>query len=333
VLTNINQESHISICRINKTKESFYEESGLIDYYTSTSKVNFSKNYKIYGGTPWALAHESFNEHLDYLFVDEAGQVSLANLVGISASCKNIILMGDQMQLSQPATGSHPTNAGASSLEYVLEGNATIPKDRGIFLTETYRLHPDICDFISHKIYEDRLHAAPANKKRKLIHKEDSLIKPSGIQYIQLDHEGNEQASPEEVEAIKDIINQLLSSRLFDGNEERAITKKDILIVSPFNHQIRNLQDVLGDEIQIGTVDKFQGREAPIVIFSMASSDIESTPRGANFLFEKNRLNVAITRAQSLAIIVGSKGLEKTDSYNIKDIKDISFYLDMINSN
>lgn len=330
VLANINEESHISICRINKTNESFYEESDLIDHYASTSRVNFSKDYKIYGGTPWALAHESFNDHLDYLFVDEAGQVSLANLIGISASCKNIILMGDQMQLSQPAMGSHPANAGSSSLEYVLEGNATIPKDRGIFLTETYRLHPDICDFISHKIYEDRLHAAPANEKRTLISPQDSLIKPSGIQYIPLDHEGNEQASPEEVEAIKDIINQLLSSRLFDGIEERAITKKDILIVSPFNHQIRNLQDALGDEIQIGTVDKFQGREAPVVIFSMASSDIESTPRGANFLFEKNRLNVAITRAQSLAIIVASRGLERTDSYNIKEIKDISFYLDII---
>ena len=116
------------------------------------------------------------------------------------------------------------------------------------------------------------------------------------------------------------------------GYEEKNITEKDILIISPYNHQTRLLQDSLGNKYQIGTVDKFQGREAAVVIISMASSDVESSPRGIEFLFEKNRLNVAITRAKSLAIVVGSKNLINVKPMNLKNMALTSFYIDLINS-
>ena len=144
-----------------------------------------------------------------------------------------------------------------------------------------------------------------------------------------MDHWGNEQASIEEVNVIHEIVKELLDSKKL-GYLNEQITEKDILIISPFNHQTRSLQDKLGYKFQIGTVDKFQGREAPIVIISMASSDIESSPRGAEFLFEKNRLNVAITRAKSLAIIVGSKNLIKTNYCSINRMNLINFYQDLV---
>ena len=324
-------DKKMPICRVSTKSEPFYEENDEIDVYSAASQINLNKQYHIFGGTAWAFAHENFKDQLDFLFVDEAGQVSLANLVGISQSCKNIILMGDQMQLAQPTMGAHPLSSGLSCLEYLLEGNPTIPLDKGIFLKETYRLHPDICQFISRRIYEDRLIANEKNTERKLFLKDGSMIKSSGIQYVQLEHEGNEQASKEEVLVIKALVDELLQAELHDGDTKRSITKDDILIVSPFNHQIRNLQDAFKSKIEIGTVDKFQGREAAIVIISMASSDTDSTPRGTSFLFEKNRLNVAITRAKSLAIIVGSKNLEKTTSQNLKEIAETSFYLDLLN--
>ena len=236
------------------------------------------------------------------------------------------------MQLSQPTMGTHPEGTGLSSLDYLLGEKPTIPNDIGILLPKTYRLHPDICDFVSKKVYEGRITAIEDNKNRVIQPCLNSkYLKPSGIQYIELDHYGNEQASFEEVEVIKNITEELLSSEKL-GYEEKNISEKDILIISPYNHQTRILQDALGSKYQIGTVDKFQGREAPVVIISMASSDVESSPRGIEFLFEKNRLNVAITRAKSLAIIVGSQNLITFNSMNLNRMNLTNFYIDLVSN-
>jgi len=320
------------ICRINRGDDDFYEASNRIEKVNSTSNVVFRSDLKIFGGTAWAFAHPVFYDQLDYLFIDEAGQVSLANLVAMSMSTNNLILMGDQMQLSQPTIGTHPEGTGLSSLEYLLGERPTISDDIGILLPKTYRLHPDICDFVSKKVYEGRITSIDDNKNRVIKPcKNSEYLIPSGIQYIELDHFGNEQASHEEVEVIKHIIEELLRSQKL-GYEEKNITEKDILIISPYNHQTRLLQDSLGNKYQIGTVDKFQGREAAVVIISMASSDVESSPRGIEFLFEKNRLNVAITRAKSLAIVVGSKNLINVNPMNLNSMRLTNFYLDLVNN-
>jgi len=228
--------------------------------------------------------------------------------------------------------GTHPEGTGLSSLDYLLDDKPTIPSEIGILLPKTYRLHPDICNFVSRKVYEGRITSIEENKNRVIKPCDNSrYLKSSGIQYIELDHFGNEQASFEEVETIKKVCEELLMSEKL-GYEEKNITEKDILIISPYNHQTRILQDTLGDKYQIGTVDKFQGREAAIVIISMASSDVESSPRGIEFLFERNRLNVAITRAKSLAIIVGSKNLITFNSMNLNRMSLTNFYIDLVSN-
>jgi uncharacterized protein len=272
------------------------------------------------------------SDELDYLLIDEAGQVSLANMVGMSRSCKNIILMGDQMQLSQPTQGIHPEESGVSCLDYLLGEFATVPKDKGLLLPDTYRLHSDICEFISSRVYEGRLQSVDIANQRRL-HLNSSLInKSSGIFYFPIEHQGNEQSSLEEVSAIQELTNELLKGKKEDENGEiKKIQPEDMLIVSPYNHQIRLLQETLGPRYEIGTVDKFQGREAPIVIISMAASDIDSAPRGAEFLMEKNRLNVALSRAQTLAILVASSDLNKPIANSSKEMSLVNFYMDLVN--
>ena len=301
-------------------------------YYIKSKQDTKVKEQKVIAGTAWVFANELMWDELDYLFVDEAGQVSLANLVGMSRSTKNIILMGDQMQLGQPTQGVHPDGTGSSSLDYLLGELPTIPKDIGMLLPETYRLHPDICKFVSTRVYEGRLRHVSITEKRKLILGiNSSITKSSGILYVPVNHFGNEQSSEEEILAIKELIKDLMQAKKTDIKGVKSpVTPQDLLIVAPYNHQVRNLQDGLGHKFNIGTVDKFQGREAPVVIISMTASDIESAPRGAEFLMEKNRLNVAISRAQSLAIVVASSSLNTPRARSVKEMSLINFYMDLI---
>tara|TARA_B100000131_G_scaffold315093_1_gene352969 strand:- start:1711 stop:2448 length:738 start_codon:yes stop_codon:yes gene_type:complete len=241
--------------------------------------------------------------------------------------------MGDQMQLSQPTQGVHPEDSGVSCLDYLLQEFATVPKDKGILLPDTYRMHSDICEFISSRVYEGRLTSVDVTNKRTLHLKKDTMLeKSSGITYVPVDHSGNEQSSPEEVSVIKKLIKDLTLAKKED--QDGVISKiqtEDILIVSPYNHQIKLLQETLGSAFEIGTVDKFQGREAPIVIISMAASDIESAPRGAEFLLERNRLNVALSRAQTLAILVASPGLNQPLASSSAEMSLVNFYMDLVN--
>jgi len=251
----------------------------------------------------------------------------------MSRSCKNLILMGDQMQLSQPTQGIHPEDSGVSCLDYLLGEFATVPEDKGILLPDSYRLNSDICEFISSRVYEGRLASKDSANRRKLhLNKSDLIKKSSGIGYLSVSHHGNEQSSFEEVSVIKNLVKELLAGKKEDEKGDlKKIEVEDILIVSPYNHQIRLLQETLGTKFEIGTVDKFQGREAPIVIISMAASDIESAPRGAEFLLERNRLNVALSRAQTLAILVASPELNQPIASSSAEMSLVNFYMDLVN--
>lgn len=279
-------------------------------------------------GTSWLFSDERFEQHLDYLFIEEAGQVSLANVVAMGTSAKNIILVGDQMQLSQPKQGVHPGDAGKSILEYLLGEHATIPPDRGIFLNKTWRLNSRICKFISQAFYDGRLEADSSNDKRLLVfHNPISGITAEGIHIIPATHANCSQKSEEEGIIIKKYYQDLIRQKFKDKNDnERDLTQEDILVVSPYNVQVNHLKSILPSDARVGTVDKFQGQEAPIVLISMVTSSAEDLPRNIEFLYSKNRLNVALSRAQCLALVVISPKLFEIPSKTIQQMKLINIF-------
>jgi len=239
-----------------------------------------------------------------YLFVDEAGQVSLGNLVAMAGCAKNIVLVGDQMQLPQPVQGVHPGQSGLSCLDYLMEDHATVPPDRGILLDVSWRMHPEVCRFISDAFYDGRLHAHPEAAERRLVLRDDAhpALRPYGVRVLQIDHDGCTQSSLEEASAIAALIGSLLEESARDETGTvRPITLDDILVVAPFNAQVNLLHKQLPAGAKIGTVDKFQGQEALVSIISMTTSDGAQAPRGTEFLFSANRLNVAVSRAKCLS--------------------------------
>lgn len=289
----------------------------------------------VVGATAWGFSRD--DAHVDYLFIDEAGQVSLANLVAMSAQAKNIVCLGDQMQLPQPVEGTHPGDSGLSILDYTLQEHATIPPDMGIFLNRTYRMHKDVNALISEGIYESRLQNDPAcNHQAIQFNASQShwLKQETGIQTIQVAHEGNKQASLEEVEVIKALYQELLQASWRDKSQhEREISAHDILVVAPFNYQVNELKKALGDDARVGTVDKFQGQEAPVVIVSMAASKASESARGIDFLLNKNRINVAVSRAQALAIVIASTTLLDGAPGKIEDIERYNLFYKLLNKN
>jgi uncharacterized protein len=281
------------------------------------------------GGTAWFFSRPEMKGSLDYLFVDEAGQVSVANLVAMSRSARNLVLLGDQMQLGQPTQGSHPGDSGLSALDYLLHEHATIPADLGIFLARTWRLHPEICDFISGAVYEGRLVPEPHTAERVVRLGESAVQVPreSGLVFLPVEHEGNSQASPEEVDLIVSVAEELLNRDWTpEAGVSRRLTLDDILFVAPYNMQVRQLRDALPTGVRVGSVDKFQGQEAPVVILSMCTSPGESGPRGLKFLLDRNRLNVAISRAQSLAVVVGDPRLARTPCRSVEELEQLNLY-------
>ena len=320
------------------------------DLIFSKDIVNFRKDAKscvndlnnssiCIGGTAWLFCNNFLTEEegvrkFDYLFIDEAGQVSIANLIGMSRVAQNIILMGDQMQLGQPIQGSHPDESGQSILEYLLEDNPTISPEMGIFLPETYRMHPDICGLISNQVYDSRLNAAEITNRHIVNVPKEILPIKHGIHFVPVIHQGNTQSSEEEVEVIKNLAENLIKAPYWPKNKDgniRFIGWSDILVVAPYNYQVNLLKAALSPDAKVGSVDKFQGQEAPIVFLSMCASDANESPRGIEFLFSKNRLNVAISRAQSLVIVVGSPDLVKTSANNLNQMELINFFSEIVN--
>lgn len=284
----------------------------------------------VIGSTAWGFSRVELEAQFDYLFVDEAGQVSVANLIAMSQSARNIILMGDQMQLPQPCQGNHPEESGSSILDYLLHHSPTISEECGIFLGTTYRMHPAVNAFISEMIYEGKLETASSNHKRIIEVPEGYegvLNKEAGIIAVPVVHEGNTQASEEEVEVIKTLAQQLCGRTYIETDgTRRAISWSDMLFVAPYNHQVNKLQFSLGPKAKVGTVDRFQGQEEAIVFLSMCASDGEESPRGLNFLLDKNRLNVAVSRAKCLAIVVYSPSLPDASAVSLEQLKQVNLF-------
>jgi len=264
----------------------------------------------VLGGTAWLWARPEMANSVDVLFVDEAGQLSLANAIGVSSAASSMVLLGDPQQLDQPQKGSHPDGVEVSALHHVLGEHETIPSDRGIFLRRTWRLCPAICDFTSQTFYESRLEPKPGLENQALVGLKE--LDGSGLWYLDVAHDGRTSASDEEVAAIQSLVARLLAPDAMWISESGAraqLALDDVLIVSPFNAQVSRLRDRLPAGARVGTVDKFQGQAAPVVIYSMATSSPEDAPRGMEFLYSLNRLNVATSRAKCAVIVVANARL------------------------
>jgi uncharacterized protein len=259
---------------------------------------------------------------VDVLFVDEAGQVSLANAIAVSAAATNLVVLGDPQQLDQPQQGSHPDGVDVSALRHLLGEHETIPRDRGIFLPETWRLAPSICAFTSELFYESRLRSKPGLERQVLAG--INGITDNGLWYAEVEHDGRTSSSDEEVEVVARLVAALTSpgsSWTSSGGSRAAVTLDDVLVVSPFNAQVGRLLDRLPPGARVGTVDKFQGQAAPVVVYSMATSRPEDAPRGMEFLYSLNRFNVATSRAKCAAIVVASPRLFEPECRSPRQMK------------
>ncbi|MDO9354919.1 MAG: TM0106 family RecB-like putative nuclease [Solirubrobacteraceae bacterium] len=293
---------------------------------------------QLVAGTAWFFARELHRRpepSFDLIFIDEAGQFSLAQACAVGTSTHNLVLLGDPQQLPQVTQADHPHGSGASVLEHILNGHPTVPEGRGVLLTQTWRMHPAICDFVSEHSYEGKLHAQEDCARREV--RAGGDLTGAGIRTIEVEHQGNSQWSQEEADAIASACRDLLdggtvteplrdapeviaravvASRPLppnvthdDGMITRPLAPRDILVVAPYNLAVQRIASAVPKGVRVGTVDKIQGQEAPVVFYALTCSTAEDVPRGLDFLFDANRLNVAISRAQSLAVLVHSPQL------------------------
>jgi uncharacterized protein len=262
----------------------------------------------VIGGTSFLWSRGEMTDAVDVLFIDEAGQMALADVISVAHAAKSLVLIGDPQQLERPLKGSHPEGAEKSALEHLLGEHKTISPDVGLLLPETWRLHPEICRFTSEVFYEGRLKSRDALKE--CVIRGHGWVTGAGLWYVPVEHAGKRNSSEEEVEAIAKIVEGLLRPevRFLRGTESRPLKAEDVLIVAPYNAQVSDLLGRLPG-MRVGTVDKFQGQEAPVVIYSLTTSSPEDAPRGMEFLYSLNRLNVATSRAMSAVILVGSPNL------------------------
>ena len=291
-----------------------------IDSKEIASVISAAEGGVVVGGTIWAGARDDLEKKFDYGFIDEAGQFSLANAVALASSCMNLVMSGDPQQLSQPVQGSHPPQAASSVLEYLVEDREVVDPDYGIFLPYTYRMHPDITEVVSAISYDSMLSSDPVLSRLELV--DSSPLPKCGIVYIPVPHYGNVYRSQEEVKAAKKVAEFLSQRSWVDkfGDLSR-VTPDQIMVVAPYNAQTNALSIALEGLADVGTVDKFQGKEAAFVILSLAASDGEGSSRGIDFLFSTNRLNVAISRAKVMSVIIASPTLLQTRPRTIDQLE------------
>jgi uncharacterized protein len=266
----------------------------------------------VIGGTAWTFSATGSVERgeLDLLVVDEAGQLALAPTIGASVAAQRLLLLGDPQQLPQVSQGTHPEPVDRSALGWLLHGHDTIPDELGYFLGTTYRMHPALCDKVSTLSYDGRLTAEPCTAKRSL-----AGVAP-GLRVVTVAHEDNRTESPEEAAEVVRQVTALVGTPWLapeHASTPRPLSERDILVVAPYNAQVNLLRRELAaaglGEVPVGTVDKFQGQEAPVVVVSMTASSHGDVPRGMGFLLSRNRVNVAVSRAQWLAVLVRSEAL------------------------
>ncbi len=260
---------------------------------------------QVAAGTAWLWARREARDSVDVLFVDEAAQVSLANVLAVSHAGPNLVLLGDPQQLDQPTQGTHPDGTEVSALGHLLGGRQTIEPDQGLFLEETWRLHPDVCAFTSETFYEGKLSSRPDLELQQVV--SPGPVSGTGLRFLPVPHRGNQSSSGEEAEMVAELVRGLLggNSRWTDREgRDRPITLDDVLVIAPYNAQVFKIQERLPGA-RVGTVDKFQGQEAPVVVYSMATSTPGDAPHGMEFLYSLNRLNVATSRARCVCVLVG----------------------------
>ena len=261
----------------------------------------------VVGGTGWDFANANKIPRLalDLLVVEEAGQYSIANTIAVAPSARNLMLLGDPQQLPQVSQGTHPEPVDTSALGWLIDGRHTLPAELGYFLDRSYRMHPTVCGAVSRLSYDGRLQSYDEVTAARTL---DG--RPPGVKVITVDHDGNSTDSPEEADAIVAEIRGLLGTPWADEDGTVPLAQKHVLVVTPYNAQVVTLRrrlDTAGlTEVEVGTVDKFQGRQAPVVFVSMTASSADDVPRGIAFLLNRNRLNVAVSRAKYLCVVVRS---------------------------
>ncbi len=263
----------------------------------------------VIGGTAWDFSNDNrvVPDSLDLVVIDEAGQFSLANTIAVAQAAGNLLLLGDPQQLAEVSTGTHPEPVDTSALGWLVDGRDVLPDEFGYFLAQTRRMHPAVCQAVSALSYDSRLQPDPVTATRRL------EGHAAGLRTLCVEHTGNDTASSEEAQRIVEEIRRLIGARWTDGDTTRPLTGADVLVVAAYNAQVlrlrQHLRDAGLDDVRVGTVDRIQGAQAPVVFVSMAASAIDDVPRGISFLLHRNRLNVAISRAMYLAVIVRSPTL------------------------
>ena len=266
------------------------------------------------GGTAWLWARPEMADAVDVLVIDEAGQMSLANTLAVCQAAESLVLLGDPRQLDQPIQGVHPPGADVSALGHLLGDSETIDPSRGVFLEHTWRMHPGVCSFTTEQFYEGRLRTCPELARQTVMGR--GPLAGHGLRFVPVEHAGNTNASMEEADRVAALVGELLAACaawIDKEGEQKLLTLRDILVVAPYNAHVAALRATLPDGARVGTVDKFQGQEAPIAIYSMATSTADEAPRGMAFLYSLHRLNVATSRARCVAAIVASPALLTPD--------------------
>ncbi|KZC74985.1 hypothetical protein AYR46_23420, partial [Sphingobium yanoikuyae] len=312
------REERVTCCIVQKASDDGDDEAHPGIVFVSDNDAPEIASAHVVGATAWHFARYDAPA-FDYLIVDEAGQVSIANILAMARCARNIVLVGDPMQLPQPLQGSHPGDSGRSCLEYLIDGHHVVPSDRGIFMPVSRRMHPRVCGFISAAVYESRLGSDDASGRQALISSAGDDLVGAGMRSVT--HLGRSQVSPEEIQAIASRIAEIEGARYRDRDgRERLIGHDDILVVAPYNAQVNALRAALPKAVRVGTVDRFQGQEAPVCLVSMTTSSGEELPRDIAFLFSLNRINVAVSRAQTAAMVFASPLLLETSCRTIEDM-------------
>lgn len=280
--------------------------------------------YNLVAGTTWLFSNEVMrNNPVDVLIIDEAGQLALADAVAASGAARNLVLLGDPLQLPQVAQASHPGGGGMSVLKHILGEDATIPPERGVFIETSRRMHADICSFISEQIYEGRLSSHPSCSAQ-------ATEFGTGLRWLRAHHAGRTTASPEEAVVVAEELQRLIGTKWIDQRGvEKVLKTRDFMVVAPYNDQARLIREHLDNDVRtrgipVGTVDKFQGREAAVVFFTMTTSSSGNMTRNADFLFSRNRLNVAVSRARCLAYLVCTEELLNSRARSVPEMRLIS---------
>ena len=292
---------------------------GLVDSCDENKEAD--RDFELVAGTAWLFCRPEHRRRFGRLFIDEAGQFSLANAIAVAPAAESIVMLGDPQQLPQVTKADHPEGSGASVLEHLLNGNSTISASRGVLLDESWRMHPEVCAFVSERSYDGLLRSRAACAHRHI--DAQGSLSGAGLRVRFVDHDGRSQASVEEAEVIADHCRTMLIGGIVtdDKGVARELTADDIVVVAPYNLARRCIAERVPTGVRVGTVDKFQGQEAPVVFFAMTCSSGEDVPRGLDFLFDRNRFNVAVSRAQCLAVVVVNPRLLDSDCRTLQAMR------------